>query len=99
MKLYPCDPNKNTECKKKNCGYLKSNGTCFSTTNPNYAKGQKCPLCQKHKSKKISESPAHGKQLDSFTVMDRAIVIFRDGIVQGFLAINYCPECGRKLED
>lgn len=36
MKLYPCDPFKNTECPKTIC-YLKG-GECHSTTHKEYAK-------------------------------------------------------------
>lgn len=33
FKVYICDPEKNTECKKTNC-----QKTCFSTLNPKYGK-------------------------------------------------------------
>lgn len=34
-KLYLCDPNKNIECKKTDCGHL-GTGKCFCTTNKDY---------------------------------------------------------------
>lgn len=37
-KLYFCDPNKNTKCKKTNCAYLFDNGECLMTTHKEYAK-------------------------------------------------------------
>ena len=38
-KVYICDHEKNTQCKKTSCGYL-GRGECFQTTNKEFEKGE-----------------------------------------------------------
>lgn len=83
MRLYPCDPNKNTKCNKYNCGYLTALGECQKTTNPKYAKT--CEVCK---------LVGHNDPVIRYR-SDKAVT---RGEFNSYIA-KYCPECGRKLED
>jgi hypothetical protein len=36
-KIYLCNPDLNTKCAKTGCGYIREDGPCFRTTNPEFA--------------------------------------------------------------
>ena len=35
--VYLCNPKLNTKCSKTGCGYIREDGPCFRTTNPEFA--------------------------------------------------------------
>lgn len=35
--VYLCNPDLNTKCSKTGCGYIREDGPCFRTTNPEFA--------------------------------------------------------------
>ena len=57
-----------------------------------------CKYCENKSDIKINPSPLDKeRQPDTAIIMDKGIVLLKRNVAYGYIDINYCPICGRKI--